>query len=105
MNNRQRVDAILHGREVDRMPVVAFGYWVETLDKWAQEGHISLEDAQGYRREGDGGAADRRIMDALGFDFNWNSCPARTPGCIPRSRPRCWRNAPTAPESFAIPRA
>lgn len=83
MNNRQRVDAILHGREVDRMPVVAFGYWVETLDKWAQEGHISLEDAEGYRREGDGGAADRRIMDALGFDFNWNSCPGANTGLYP----------------------
>ena len=83
MNNRQRVDAILHGREVDRMPVVAFGYWVETLDKWAAEGHISLEDAQGYRREGDGGAADRRIMDALGFDFNWNSCPGANTGLYP----------------------
>ena len=49
MNNRQRVDAILHGRSYDRMPVVAFGYWVETLDKWAAEGHITQEDAQGYR--------------------------------------------------------
>ena len=83
MNNRQRVDAILHGRSYDRMPVVAFGYWVETLDKWAAEGHITQEDAQGYRRQGDGGEADRRVMDLLGFDFNWNSCPGANTGLYP----------------------
>ena len=83
MNNRQRVDAILHGREYDRMPVVAFGYWDETLEKWAREGYIRPEDAEGYHREGDGGAADRRIMDALGFDFNWNCCPGASTGLNP----------------------
>lgn len=75
MNNRERVRAILHYQDYDRMPVVAFGYWEETLEKWANEGYISKEDWQGYRTEGDGGPADRRVMDKLGFDFNWNNCP------------------------------
>ena len=74
MNNRERVNAILHYQDYDRVPVVSFGYWSETLDKWAAEGHISREDAEGYRRFGDGGEADRRVMDKLGFDFNWNNC-------------------------------
>lgn len=74
MNNRERVNAILHYQPYDRMPVVAFGYWEETLDKWANEGYITREDAQGYRNEGDGGKADCRVVELLGFDFNWNYC-------------------------------
>ncbi len=74
MNHRERVKAILRYEKYDRMPVVAFGYWVETLDKWAAEGHISKEQAEGYRRHGDNSEADRSIMAQLGFDFNWNSC-------------------------------
>lgn len=72
MNDRQRVRAILHYEAYDRIPVVSFGYWEETLDRWAKEGYIKAEDAEGYRKEGDNSAADRRIMDGLGFDFNWN---------------------------------
>lgn len=74
MNHRERVKAILHYESYDRMPVVAFGYWEETLNKWAEEGHITKEQAEGYAREGDNSAADRAIMEQLGFDFNWNSC-------------------------------
>jgi len=33
MTNRERVRAILHYQSVDRVPVVAFGYWQETLQK------------------------------------------------------------------------
>ena len=29
MTNRERAKAILHYEKVDRVPVVAFGYWVE----------------------------------------------------------------------------
>jgi len=74
MNHRERVKAILHYEKYDRMPVVAFGYWVETLDKWAAEGYITKEMAEGYRRRGDNSDADRQIMAQLGFDFNWQSC-------------------------------
>jgi len=74
MNHRQRVKAILHYEKYDRMPVVAFGYWRETLEKWAQEGHISQQLAEDYARFGDNSAADHAVMDMLGFDFNWNSC-------------------------------
>lgn len=68
MNNRERVRAIMHYEAYDRMPVVAFGYWNETLDRWHREGHITLEEARGY---GDNNVYDRAIMNKLGFDFNW----------------------------------
>jgi hypothetical protein len=71
MNNRERVDAILHYRDYDRMPVVHFGYWNETLDKWAGAGHITAEQARAWS---DGNPTDAAIAAKLGFDFNWNTC-------------------------------
>ena len=41
MNNRENALAILRYQSYERMPVVAFGYWHETLQKWAEEGHIT----------------------------------------------------------------
>jgi hypothetical protein len=71
MKNRERVHAILHYEDYDRMPVVHFGYWDETLLKWAAEGHITQEQALGW---GDGNPIDAEIGSKLGFDFNWYSC-------------------------------
>jgi hypothetical protein len=70
MNNRQRVKAILHYENYDRMPVVHFGYWWETLVKWCEEGHLKPEEIQNV---GDGSANDKLIAGKLGFDFNWFS--------------------------------
>jgi len=71
MNNRERVHAILHYKDYDRMPVVHFGYWNETLDKWADEGHISVDQAKSWT---DGNPTDDVIAKKLGFDFNWSTC-------------------------------
>jgi hypothetical protein len=71
MNNRERTHAILHYQDHDRMPVVHFGYWDQTLDKWAAEGHITEEQADAWA---DGNPIDAAIAEKLGFDFNWNSC-------------------------------
>ena len=68
MNNRERMQAIMHYSDYDRMPVVSFGYWHETLTKWRVEGHVTPEEEKGY---GDNNAYDRAIMARLGFDFNW----------------------------------
>ena len=38
MNHRERVRAVLHYENYDRMPLVAFGYWQQTLEKWEKEG-------------------------------------------------------------------
>ena len=41
MTLRENVNAILHYEKYDHFPVVSFGYWKETVEKWAQEGHIT----------------------------------------------------------------
>lgn len=74
MTFRENILAILHYQNFDHFPVVSFGYWAETLEKWAAEGHITKEEAKGYAKEGDNSPADQSIMKRLGFDFNWNSC-------------------------------
>ena len=71
MNNRERAMAILNYEDYDRMPVVHFGYWPETLVKWAREGHLTEQQA---RMWGDGNAIDAEIAGRLGFDFDWYNC-------------------------------
>jgi len=71
MNNRERALAILNYQEYDRLPVVHFGFWVETLQKWAEEGHLSVEEAENWH---DGNPTDAVITKRLGFDCNWNNC-------------------------------
>lgn len=63
--------AVLHYEPYDRLPVVHFGYWQDTLMKWAREGHITEEEARSW---GDGNAADDAVSAKLGFDFNWYNC-------------------------------
>ena len=46
MTLRENVNAILHYEKYDHFPVVSFGYWKETVEKWAQEGHITWEEAE-----------------------------------------------------------
>ncbi len=83
MNYRENINAILHYEKFDKMPIVSFGYWRETLEKWAQEGHITQEEAKGYARYGDNSEADKTVMQKLGFDFNWNSCVGVNPQLYP----------------------
>lgn len=74
MTNRERVLAILNYENYDRIPLVAFGYWRETVEKWAAEGHVTPEESEGWITKGDGSDADLSIMKKLGFDFGWQSC-------------------------------
>ena len=94
MNDRQRVDAILHYRPCDRLPVVSFGYWNETLLRWAEEGHVTREEAEGYARDGDNSPADRSVMDRLGFDFNWASTAGGNSWLFPRFVPEVLETRP-----------
>ena len=70
MNHRERAMAVLNYKPADRIPIVHFGFWGETLQKWAHEGHISEAVAKKW---GDGNPTDATISDMLGFDFNWYS--------------------------------
>ena len=71
MTHRQRVRAILNYEKYDRMPIVHFGYWTETLQKWADEGHITQEQAKGW---GDGNIVDAALDKLIGWDFDWSCC-------------------------------
>jgi hypothetical protein len=68
MDNRELAIAILNYQSYDRIPVVHFGFWDETLKVWAEQGHITEEEALSW---GDGNASDQAIGERLGFDFNW----------------------------------
>ena len=70
MNNRERTLAILNYESYDRLPLIHFGYWVETLQKWAAEGHITEEEAKSHA---DGNAVDVALNWKLGFDFAWSN--------------------------------
>ena len=70
MNERERALAVLNYEPYDRLPIVHFGYWKETLKKWAGEGHLPLEWAEAWA---DGNPADDLIAGKLGFDFDWHS--------------------------------
>ena len=80
MNNRERTLAILNYASYDRLPLVHFGYWDETLDKWAAEGHITTEEARNWK---DGNPIDAAIATKLGFDFNWSHCFSPTTDLLP----------------------
>ena len=70
MNHRERALRILRYEDVDRVPVVHFGFWRQTLQKWAGEGHLTEAEASGW---GDGNPVDAVVSAKLGFDFNWYS--------------------------------
>jgi hypothetical protein len=70
MNNRDRALAILNYQPFDAVPIVHFGYWSETLDKWALEGHVTPDEARDWS---DGNAVDAAIAGRLGFDFDWST--------------------------------
>ena len=55
MTNRENALAILHYENYQRMPIVAFGFWAETVHKWADEGYITREEADHYCTHGDNG--------------------------------------------------
>lgn len=68
MNNRQRLKAILNYENYDRMPVVHFGYWEETLEKWCMDGHLIPEE---IKYVSDGSPNEIALSRKLGFDFNY----------------------------------
>ncbi|MDC7240615.1 MAG: uroporphyrinogen decarboxylase family protein [Spirochaetales bacterium] len=68
MTIRENINAILHYESYRSLPLVHFGFWEETLTKWADQGHISRDQAQNWQ---DGNGADFEISALLGFDTDW----------------------------------
>jgi len=73
MTNRERALAILYYQPYDKMPVVHFGFWDQTLLKWAQEGHIPRRDVKQHGR----------VAKKLGFDFDWGTSVSLSTGLRP----------------------
>ncbi|HEO70289.1 MAG TPA: hypothetical protein ENN80_03435 [Candidatus Hydrogenedentes bacterium] len=71
MTNRERILSVLKYESYDRLPVVHFGFWRETLDLWAAQGRLTREEAEAW---GDGNPTDAAISVKLGFDCNYYSC-------------------------------
>ena len=85
MTNRERFHAVMHGQPYDRLPLAHFGFWYETLQKWAAEGHISPEI---INKVSDGNEFDKQIGDALGFDFNYFTVYSHGNGLFPMFEPK-----------------
>ena len=68
MKLRENVRAVLQYEPFDHMPVIHFGYWQETLEKWREEGHLTAREIENYY---DGSPSDRLIARKLGFDYGW----------------------------------
>ena len=58
----------------DRLPLVHFGFWVQTLEKWYRERHLTLEEVEGWVHGDAYNPYDRTVSAKLGFDYNWYSC-------------------------------
>jgi len=70
MTNRQRALAVLHYESYDRLPIVHFGYWKDTPQKWAAEGHLSQAEADEFNNTN---RVCEEISQRLGFDFGWGT--------------------------------
>ncbi|MBQ5973984.1 MAG: hypothetical protein IJL69_07255 [Oscillospiraceae bacterium] len=68
MTDRERAMAVLHYEDVDRIPVVHFGFWDECYSLFERQGHIPvLKNEDGTDRH----LTEREVFAMLGFDFGW----------------------------------
>jgi hypothetical protein len=80
MGAREDTLAILHYGKYENLPIVHFGYWTETIEKWHKEGHITDAEAVNVWDNSDNeGIISRR----LGFDYNWNTLFSGNSGLYP----------------------
>jgi hypothetical protein len=70
MTNRENALAVLRYEPYDRVPLVHFGFWPETVAKWHKQGHLSDADVAGWDY---GSPAEARVAKKAGFDFGWGS--------------------------------
>lgn len=80
VTHRERALAVLNYQPYDRLPIVHFGYWGETLQKWVEEGHLTAAEVEG---SWDGTEAEKALSAKLGFDFNWQNMFSPNAGLDP----------------------
>jgi uroporphyrinogen decarboxylase len=71
MTNREKFLSVINSLPNAEMPVVHFGYWDETVEKWKAEGYAKAEDSWGD------------ISSKLGFDFGYGECFAGSTALFP----------------------
>lgn len=70
MTYRERFLAVLNYQAYDRLPVIHWGFWKETLAKWCAEGHLTAVEAQvDYLNASP--AQQRALCQKLGFDSGY----------------------------------
>jgi len=67
MNHTEATLAILNYQPSDHLPVVHFGWWKETLEKWVQEGHLASDADGSFNRN----LAWKEASEKQGFDYGW----------------------------------
>ncbi len=97
MGLREDTLAILHYENYKRMPVVHFGYWTETIEKWHLEGHIKDSEAIDVY---DNSPNEEIISERLGFDFNWNTLFAGNYGLMPQFEKKLLEKLPNGQEKW-----
>ena len=66
MTNRERALAVLNYQPYDRLPIVHFGFWGETVERWKQEGFFGPDELT------EQGWVNANGIAKLGFDFEWD---------------------------------
>lgn len=84
MTHRECALNILQYRNYDHMPVLHFGFWGETLQKWQAEGHIT----EAMRHD------PRQVAEKLGMDFNWGEFTKPPVGPVPAFEPKVVEELP-----------
>ncbi|MGI6705714.1 MAG: uroporphyrinogen decarboxylase family protein [Clostridia bacterium] len=91
MTNRERAMAVLNYEDYDRLPIVHFGFWTETLEKWRDEGHLTFEEIENVA---DGNDKEMAIAEKLGFDFNWYTTVGANTNVFPAFEPKVIEELP-----------
>lgn len=73
MNHRERLKAVLKYQDYDRLPLVHFGFWTETIEEWVAQGKVPQEYLDEIRQNPFlwcGTEVERKIEELCGFDYN-----------------------------------
>jgi len=87
MTVRENTLAILNYKNYDALPIVHFGYWNETLEKWGREGHINYSKDRAQELW-------LSVPVQQGFDFEWISGFYPNTGLNPCFEPKVISEAP-----------
>ena len=97
MTHRERANAVLHYENYDKLPVVHFGFWAETKEKWYHEGHLTLEEAQ---TPNDRIPSLDVVGRKLGFDFGWGVALGGNSNLFPAFEDKILRTDPDGTEYY-----